>query len=166
MANTPAHGERPEMPEGYGIHKDVQDLIDWAWVETRLVESKNYWVCSTRADGRPHAMPVWGVWVAGSLYFATDRTSQKARNLAADPHISVHLESGDEVVILEGIIQEEQDRERLAHMATAYNQKYPGFSFDPFARSDDVTFVLHPEKAMAWTEKSFPSDATRWRFQV
>ncbi len=157
--------DTPDMPAGYGLQADTEAKIKWDWVEDHLEKSRNYWICSSRPDGRPHAMPVWCVWVAGSLYFATDRDSLKARNLAANPQVVIHLESGDEVVILEGLIQEEKDPDRLADMARAYNIKYPGYYFDPTARSSDVTFVLHPLKAMAWTEKSFPNDATRWRFQ-
>ena len=43
------------------------------------------WVCSTRPDGRPHAMPVWALWIDGALWFSTDPSSYKARNLARSP---------------------------------------------------------------------------------
>jgi len=58
------------------------------------------------ADGLPHAVPVWGVWVDGALYFGTDRRSRKARNLATNQGAVVHLESGDDAVILEGFAEE------------------------------------------------------------
>ncbi len=29
----------------------------------------NYWICTTRPDGRPHSIPVWGFWLDGGLYF-------------------------------------------------------------------------------------------------
>ncbi len=63
---------------------------------------RNYWVCTTRADGRPHAMPVWGLWLDDAVLFSTDPESVKARNLAARPDVVVHLESGDDVVVVDG----------------------------------------------------------------
>src|SRR4051794_40830493 len=94
--------ERPGMPEGYGISRESDGLLPWSWAEERLEASHNYWIVTASPDGRPHAMPVWGVWTGGALYFATSRASRKGRNLAANPRLVVHLESGDEAVILEG----------------------------------------------------------------
>ena len=122
--------ERPAIVAGYGIRKDGQGLLDWAWVDGQLARSKNYWVGSTRPDGRPHAMPVWGVWVQDRFCFATDRNSVKGRNLLANPQVVVHVESGDDTVILEGMVVEERDPERLKSMAAAYNAKYTGVDFE------------------------------------
>lgn len=60
------------MP-GYGILGPDQGsgLLSWAWAQQRLSESRNYWVCTVRPDGRPHVMPVWGVWDAGELWFSS-----------------------------------------------------------------------------------------------
>src|ERR687885_452744 len=77
---------RPYMP-GYGIVGPTEGsgLLPWSWAEQRLVASRNYWLASGRPDGRPHVMPVWGVWHQRSLWFSSSRGSRKARNLAADP---------------------------------------------------------------------------------
>lgn len=48
---------------------------------------------------------MWGVWLDGVLYFGTGAGSVKARNLAANPALVVHLESGDKAVIMEGEAQ-------------------------------------------------------------
>ena len=47
-------------------------------------------------------MPAWGAWVDGALYFDGSPETRRGRNLAQNSSIVVHLESGDEVVILEG----------------------------------------------------------------
>lgn len=52
---------RPIMPAGYGISAESDGRLDWAWLDSRLETARNYWVASTRPDGRPHVMPVWGV---------------------------------------------------------------------------------------------------------
>jgi hypothetical protein len=91
--------ERPGLDPAYGISAEEEGLLPWSWVRDQTERSRNYWVCTTRPDGRPHAMPVWGVWIDDTLWFSTGDGSVKARNLAADPRVAVHLESGDECVI-------------------------------------------------------------------
>jgi len=108
-------------------------------------------------------MPVWGVWLDERLLFSTSRASQKGRNLARDPRVVVHLESGDEVVILEGLAEEENDVGRLTRFADAYDAKY---HFRPdIDDQENVTYAVLPQMAFGWLEKDFPGGATRWRFQ-
>ena len=47
----------------------------------RLRAAMSYWIATTRPDGRPHAAPVWGVWLDDALWFGT--MGQKVRNLDA-----------------------------------------------------------------------------------
>jgi hypothetical protein len=152
--------ERPVMPPGYGIRADADGQMSWQWVERQLVGARSYWVCTTRDDGRPHAMPVWGVWVDGAFLFSTDPSSVKGRNLAARPDVVVHLESGDEVVVLEG---------RAAAMSAAHvtafvdgcEVKY-GERLDP-ANPAFGLYELAPQRVLAWREADFPASATRFR---
>ena len=67
-------------------------MLSWDAVEKKIANAHNYWVCTTRPDGRPHTVPVWGVWVDGAVYFGTDRDSRKARNILANPAMVIHLE--------------------------------------------------------------------------
>ncbi len=160
---------RPRMP-GYGIHEGTEGMLPWSWVTYRLQAARNYWIGTVGADGGPHAMPVWGVWLDATLYFSTGRQTRKARNLARNPRVAVHLESGDEVVILEGEIQEIKDFSGLAHLDDAYAAKYinpesgQGFRIIPEAGNDSGVYALQPQTAFAWTEAEFPKTASRWRF--
>jgi len=151
---------RPFMP-GYGIAaaNEGAGLLPWSLVEERMSAAHNYWISSTRPDGSPHAAPVWGLWHQGSFYFSTGDQSVKGKNLAANPFVSVHLESGDEVVILEGKIKEKLDKNVLHALDKAYNQKY-GLDM----QGPGLIFVLAVTKALAWREKDFPQSATRWIF--
>lgn len=47
-----------------------------------------------------------GAWVAGALYFDGIPTARWARNLVANPHAAVHRESGTDVVILDGLVED------------------------------------------------------------
>ena len=64
---------------------------------------------TTRADGRPHAKPVWGIWMDGAAIFSTSARSLSARNIARDAEAVIHLESGDRVAILEGRVERPSD---------------------------------------------------------
>jgi hypothetical protein len=156
--------DRPAMPESYGLQRasEGRGLLAWQWAEERLENARNYWISSTRPDGRPHAAPLWGVWLRGALYFGTGRGSQKWVNFNTNPAVVAHLESGDEVVILEGAVQEARDPAYLAEYIRASDEKY-GFQPDPGDPNTSV-YKLKPEKALGWLEKDFPGSATRWIF--
>lgn len=152
--------ERPSFPQGYGVHESADGLLDWSWAEERLRAARNYWVCTTRDDGRPAAAPVWGVWLDGAVLFGTNPESVKGRNLARDPRIVVHLESGDEVVILEGVV-EPAGEERRRTLADEYERKYG------YRPGDDQVAGFHqlrPQRALAWLETDYPRTATRFVF--
>jgi PPOX class probable F420-dependent enzyme len=152
---------RPRFPSVYGIHEDAEGLLEWSWAEERLVAARNYWVCTTRPDGRPHAMPVWGLWHEGSFHFSSSPESRKARNLAANPAVTVHLESGDDVVIVEGGADLESDDARLTQLAAEYSRKY---SFEVNFTGGRPLKVVVPRTAYAWIEQDYPATATRFTF--
>jgi PPOX class probable F420-dependent enzyme len=156
----------PRIPAGYGVPLDGSgaDRLPWSWAVERLLAARNYWVCTTRRDGRPHAAPVWGLWRDDAFWFSTDRASQKARNLLRDPRMVVHLESGDETVILEGSAVEERDASALERFADDYEAKY-AFRPDP-ASATGVVVVLRPASAQTWRERDYPQTATRWVFDA
>src|SRR5579884_2390097 len=52
---------RPDIP-GYGVPEGDEGVLPWSHVVARLAEARNYWVATVGANGRPHAVPVWGIW--------------------------------------------------------------------------------------------------------
>jgi hypothetical protein len=124
MEPTPS---RPHLPRGYGIEKATGaagDRLPWSQVSEWLTSARNYWVCTSRPDGRPHAKPVWAVWLDGQILFSTHPKTITARNLQAHPALVVHLESGDQVLIVEGTAIQLDDRPLLARFGEAYQAKY------------------------------------------
>jgi PPOX class probable F420-dependent enzyme len=155
---------RPRFPSVYGIHADSDGLLDWDWATDRLTEARNYWVATTRPDGRPHVMPVWGLWRDNVFYFSTSPTSKKARNLDSKPAVAVHLESGDEVVIIEGDAEHVDDAGLLQLLSEDYSRKYAyDVTFTPGGRG---LLAVRPHIAYAWREPDFPASATRFTFPV
>jgi nitroimidazol reductase NimA-like FMN-containing flavoprotein (pyridoxamine 5'-phosphate oxidase superfamily) len=158
MENTTTR-RRPYM-KNYGIAKEDKGLLEWEWVDAQMAKSRNYWIVTTRPDGRPHAAPVWGIWYEGAFYFSTDPGAQKARNFEHQPEIVVHLESGDDTVILEGRIDKTTDKAVIESVDKLYGAKYP---YDPTPSA--FYYVLRPKTALAWLESDFMHSATRWDFE-
>jgi len=81
--------------------------------------------------------------------------------LAADSRCNVHLESGDEVVILEGEVEEVVLDESLAD---SYEAKYDYRPETPGGEGE-AWYRLRPRLAYAWRERDFPRSATRFDFE-
>lgn len=135
-------------------------------VRRRLAHSHSYWVCSTRPDGRPHAMPVWGVWVADRFYFGTSPTTVKARNLLARPDVVLHLESAEDLVVVEGVA-EQATAEELVAADAAYAAKYvlPRTGEEARLQGEGPgLFAVRPVTMHTWVEQAFEETMTRWTF--
>src|SRR5947207_13484072 len=103
---------RPHIP-GYGLPKSRKGLLAWKWAEDRLKKSRQYWIATTRPDGRPHVMVIWALWMDGVLYFSTGSKSRKANNLAKNPRCVMSTENAAEAIILEGEVETERKDERI-----------------------------------------------------
>jgi general stress protein 26 len=165
---TNAKRFRPNMPD-YGITPEETDgMLTWEWIDTQMEKSRNYWVCTTRPDGRPHAVPVWGIWLENTLYFGSAKNSVKSRNIAHDNHVVVHLESGDDTLIIEGVLVESIESVDLKMtIDKAYAKKYP--PYDPTQEEDTDTAIryrLVPHKIMTWIENDFLNTVAYWVFDV
>jgi len=158
---------RPNMPE-YGItSEETEGMLTWEWVDTQMQQSRNYWVCTTRPDGRPHATPVWGIWLDNVLYFGSAKTAVKSRNIAHDNHVVVHLESGDDTLIIEGVLIADIDSTHLKQLIKAYAKKYPSYPTPNEEDEEDTSAIwyrLVPHKIMTWLENDFLNTAAYWVF--
>lgn len=154
---------RPDMPAAYGVPAATSEQqLSWDWAGGELTAARNYWVCTTRPDGRPHAMPVWGLWLDDAFYFSTDPNSRKGKNIARDPRITVHLESGDDAVVLEGTATVVRDAAALRRFVEEYDRKYD-IKVDT-DNADYGVYALRPRQALAFREQDFPASATKWTF--
>lgn len=150
--------DRPYIahPE-YGVPDHREGLIEWSWVAERFTAEKNYWVGTVTPHGAPMVRPVWGVFVDDTICFGGGPKTKWSQNLEREPRVSVHLESGTEVVIAEGSV------DRLTHASDphlktiddAYEVKYE-------MRHGPPIWLLRPRVVLAWSD--FPKDMTRFRF--
>jgi len=153
------------MPKDYGIlGEDAgSGLLPWGRVSERLEGSRNYWVHSTRPDGRPHIKPVWGLWFEERFYFATSPKSVTGQNISVNPSLSVNLESGDDVVILEGTAEIVTDPVFLSRLDEVYFGKY---SYHLVHGDGAPVHTLRHKVVFAWLERDFTGSATKYDFQL
>lgn len=149
--------DRPYIP-GYGIEESNKGLLGWDFVQTEMRKAKNYWLSTTRANGKPHAIPIWGSWTNNTFYFGGGPDTQNRKNLAKNPNIVVHSESGTKTVIIEGLVDMENDIEIIELIKEDYKNKYNFDHPPPFYR-------VKPKKAFAWNMDDYTGTPTRWRFE-
>jgi uncharacterized pyridoxamine 5'-phosphate oxidase family protein len=150
---------RPANP-GYGIEETAKGLLPWRWAERQLSKTQNYFLATVRPDGRPHVMPIWGIWREGRFYFSTGKKSVKAHNLANNPNCVLCAGAADEAVVLEGRVSKIRGKKTLEEFARAYVRKY---RFDPSTMNEPI-FEIRPRLAFGQIEKTFAKTATRWTF--
>ena len=146
------------------------------WADTcRVLEDAQLsWICTVRADGRPHLTPLVAVWLDGALYFTTGAGEQKAVNLRGNPHVLLltgcHRWDDGLDVVAEGDAVQVTDEAVLTRLAAEWARKWDGqwqyevrdgAFWHPGGGSAHVSEV-RPAKVLAFAKGRFGQ--TRHRF--
>jgi general stress protein 26 len=156
------------MPD-YGVDTPDWRPLPWEWAAERLTVNRNYWLTTVSATGRPHSLPVWGVWDDAEQRFAFScaASSRKARNLLTNPAVVVAGSDTVECVSVEGTAAIIADDGRREQWIARYVEKYdPGSDeMTDFVRGHLLVEVT-PERAFGIVEREdeFSARATRWHF--
>jgi Pyridoxamine 5'-phosphate oxidase len=152
--------------------------LDWTRARAAMAgpptPDVTYFLGTCRPDGTPHAAGIGAQWLDGDLYFTSNSTSRKARDLAVNSActISVRLPGID--LVLRGSAGQVTEPGILEQVAAGYrNAGWPtqvdGDAFTaPFNAPSAgpppwqlYQFAFHTVVGVATTE---PWGATRWRF--
>jgi nitroimidazol reductase NimA-like FMN-containing flavoprotein (pyridoxamine 5'-phosphate oxidase superfamily) len=139
------------------------------WNETgRVLEAAElFWLCTVRADGRPHLTPLVAVWFEEALYFTTGDAEQKYLNMLANPHVLLVTGCNDWDhgldVSVEGKAVPVTDEHLLSRLAPAWAKKWDGrwqWRVQDGAFQDErgvpaYVFSLKPKKILAFAKGSF-----------
>ena len=155
---------RPHMP-GYGTLPATEGsgLLPWSWADDKLRASHDFWLATVRADGRPHVMPIWGVWDGHALWFSTSNGSRKSRNLLAEPRCTIATDDALNPVVMDGRVELLTDDESIKRAISLVNEKY-ATNYDVSFQDPNVnrTFRFTPEVAFGLLETDFAGSPTRW----
>ena len=143
------------MP-GYGVPADTTGVLPWSWAVDLFDRVRNVILVTVRSDGRPHAMPVWGVWLRDVVCLSTAITSVKSRNLLENPRCVVTADDGDDALVLEGVAELSDLPDGFTD---AYRRKY-GQTIEK-----GPIWIVRPTVAFAFqATMEFTRTATRWQF--
>ena len=101
------------------------------------------WLTTVTADGRLQSSAVWFLWLDDEFLVFSRANAPRARNVAANPNVSIHLNSDDQgggIVTFEGLARLEPGAPPASAMP-AYIAKYGGLI-----------------RAYGWTPESFSHD--------
>jgi len=154
---------------GYGVPDDIEGTLPWSWAEERLVATRNFWFVTADGTGRPHSLPIWGIWLPERqrFGFSSAPSARKVRNIAANDRVVFTTDDSVECVSVEGRAMA-LEGPQLADMARAWADKYHDGTWP---KSDMVTFVADnaayeviPDRAFGIIEtpEQFSTAATRW----
>jgi hypothetical protein len=150
-----------DLPKEYGRPTGA---LAWETVRGELELAERYWIATVRPDGRPHVVPVDGIWMDDAWYYGGSEETVHHRSVVANPEMVMHLEDGMKAVIVEGEVRRTNPSGTLAQrIAQASREKY-GYAPDPGDYEKGGVLTLFPRRVIAWT--AFPKDATRFLFQV
>lgn len=159
----------------YGVPAELDGALPWEWAQERLVANRNYWFVTSSAAGRPHAMPLWGVWLADTDRFwcSCSTKARKLRNLVENPQCVVTVDDTVECVSVEGrarIADANVETDAVDAVVRAYLAKYWDDADDhaemaDFLRGNALIEVV-PDRAFGVIEREddFGPRATRWRW--
>jgi beta-lactamase superfamily II metal-dependent hydrolase len=140
---------RPKFPEKWHVPNHPNLWITWEHANDKLAGEMVYWVSTATRLGRPHAVPVWGIWKQNRFYFETDPKSAKGRNLLNNQSLVVHVQDGNDTVILEGSARREKRKETLNQLRKDYVRKYQ-YTPDWSNEEDQIVFMIEPTIVHAW----------------
>lgn len=146
----------------FGSVLDAEPLA-WSWAEEQLRNAETYWVVSP-STGHPHPRPVWGVWHDDAVQLSLGSPVLR-KHLTADTPTTVHLDSGIDVVIMEGRVGQ-LSADDAAGGLLAYNSKYDWNygveQYGPLTKIDPVAVIAWRAEGPAG--RNGFRQGGRWRF--
>lgn len=95
-----------------------------AEVSGALAEASYIYLTTYSPSGKPGTVPTWCWFHEGAVYFTTKRSSLKARRIARDGHVTVHVGRNDGPAFAgdAALVEDRPDLE--ASILEAYRRKY------------------------------------------
>ena len=155
--------DRPAIPVEYGASK-AKEFVEWSHVEDRLGADRVYWIATVARDGTPRIRPIDGIYLDGAIYVGGSPETRWVQEVAGNPHVSVHLDGIDDVVIVDGEAEvlTGVEMDLAERMAAASNAKYPEYKMTPAFYVSNGAIAVRLRKVIAWTD--FTKNPTRFRF--
>ena len=119
-------------------------------------------VATVSADGMPHVVPLWFVWVGGTVFLNSTLGNPTVENWLRHGHASAVVDDGtsyDDLrgVVLTGPIARADDDPELPDAERAWSEKYLGGNEPPYRKwRDRAWFRLLPDRIASWDFRKIP----------
>jgi PPOX class probable F420-dependent enzyme len=133
-------------------------MTDAEYKEFVLDRSRTAVLATVRADGRPHAAPIWFDLDGDAVVFTTEESTVKGRNMRRDPRVSLCIDEEEppfHFVLIEGTSELTAEDPDLLYWATRIGGRYMGADrADEYGRRNAVEGELlvrvTPQKIVAY----------------
>jgi nitroimidazol reductase NimA-like FMN-containing flavoprotein (pyridoxamine 5'-phosphate oxidase superfamily) len=136
-------------------------------LEGFLASQRTVRVATVGPEGTPHVVPLWFVWVQGTMYLNSTLGNPTVENMLRTGRASAVVDDGtayDELrgVVLTGMVERADDDPRLPEADRLWSEKYMGGSPTPYRRwKDRVWLRLRPEQTASWDFRKIPEARAR-----
>src|SRR3989338_3611635 len=118
-------------------------------IDELLNKEEIAYIATTRPDGRPHVMPIWFIYHEGKIYFETDITTAKSKNIQHNNKVMIVF-GGKNTYIVEGSVKWCKENELGFPIRKMYWDKYGKDMDDSYISEKTLLFELIPEKEQSW----------------
>lgn len=113
----------------------------------RLQGDQNIWLATVRADGKPHLVPIWFVYLQNRIIICIEPGSVKGRNLLQNARVSLALEDGSHPLLCEGYARLVPN-ETPSEIIDLFKKKYD-WDISEETRYTQLIEII-PEKWLSW----------------
>jgi len=103
------------------------------------------WLTTVTPEGQPQTFPIWFLWEDGEALIYSDRRAKRNVNIAANPRVSLHLNSndrGNDVVVIEGEARIDPDAPTPTANAV-YRAKYEAWIGDFMTSAEEFQTIYN-----------------------
>jgi nitroimidazol reductase NimA-like FMN-containing flavoprotein (pyridoxamine 5'-phosphate oxidase superfamily) len=124
-------------------------------------------VATVGRDGAPHVVPLWFVWLDGTLFLNSTLGNVTVENARRTGRASAVVDDGEEYEVLRGVVLsgrvEEADGDpRLPEVSDRWSRKYLGGNPVPYGKwRHRAWFRLDPDRIASWDFRKIPEARAR-----
>jgi nitroimidazol reductase NimA-like FMN-containing flavoprotein (pyridoxamine 5'-phosphate oxidase superfamily) len=136
-------------------------------LEAFLASQRTVRVATVGSSGTPHVVPLWFVWLHGTMYLNSTLGNPTVENMLRTGRASAVVDDGttyDELrgVVITGLVERAEDDPRVAQADGLWSDKYMGGNATPYGRwKDRVWLRLLPEQVASWDFRKIPEAKAR-----
>lgn len=154
-------GARGSTPDKLDISLTPEELEEY------LTTQRTTRVATVDADGTPHVIPLWFVWVDGVVFLNSTLGNVTVDNILESGRATAVVDDGDTYDALRGVVvtaraARADDDPRVPQANQAWSDKYMGGNPVPYgAWKNRAWFRLDPERIASWDFRKIPEAKAR-----